>query len=428
MTAFITSAKQNQSYSEATHRFNLWVGAVRSGKTFSSIRKFIDRLKFGVPGDAMIIGVNRGSIHRNVLTHLYKTLGFPCPSPMSNKAVLFGRDVYFVGAPDISAVTTIQGSTLAYAYVDEATCIPEPFWKMLETRLSIPGAQLFATANPEGPSHWLKKDYIDRPEIHDIITWQFNLDDNPVLDDTYKKAIKASFTGAFYKRYVLGEWAMATGAIFDSFDEINVYNKEYPSPTYYVAGVDYGTVNPTCCVIAACTPRMWPQIRIEREYYFDSSKHGRQKKDSELAKDIKEFIGYTSINALYVDPAAASLKLELRSHDLPVVDANNDVIFGIKMMSNYIHNKNILIHKSCTNLIEQVQSYAWCPKAQARGEDEPIKQNDHAVDACRYLIASAFKYGLDNPDTNKSYDQIRREVYGDNGFGFINPDMATGYF
>ena len=134
-----TSPKQNSSYVDATHRFNVWVGAVRSGKTYASIERFIKDLKDGAPGDAMIIGVNRSTIHRNVLTHLYKRLGFPCPSPMANKSQLYGRDVYFVGAPDVSAVTTIQGSTLALAYVDEATCIPEPFWKMLETRPAAKG-------------------------------------------------------------------------------------------------------------------------------------------------------------------------------------------------------------------------------------------------------------------------------------------------
>lgn len=420
------SDKQATSFAEANHRFNIWVGAVRSGKTFSSLRKFIDRLKYGVPGDAMIVGVNRGSIHRNVLTTLYKTLGFPCPSPMTNKVTLYGRDLYFVGAPDISAVTTIQGSTLAYAYVDEATCIPEPFWKMLETRLSVPGAQLFATCNPEGPSHWLKKDYIDRSNIHDLIYWNFNLDDNPSLDEKYKSAIRSSFTGMFYKRYVLGEWAMATGAIFDTWDDTNVYDKEWPAPTYYVAGLDYGTVNATSCHILACTPKLWPQIRVEREYYYDSAKSGRQKMDSELALDVKNFIGHTPLTALYVDPAAASLKLALRHYDLPVVDANNDVLFGIKLTSQFIGNKNVVVHRSCKNLIEQVQSYAWCPKAQARGEDAPIKTNDHAVDSLRYALATAFKHGLDNPDTNMTYEEIRKNIYGETGWGFIGGDNG-GY-
>ena len=424
------SDKQALSYTQATKRFNIWVGAVRSGKTHSSILKFIERLQNGPDGDAMIIGVNRGSIQRNVLTTMYKLLGFPAPSPMSNKSNLFGRDVYFVGAPDVSAVTTIQGSTLALAYVDEATCIPEPFWKMLETRLSIPGAQLFATCNPEGPAHWLKKEYIDRTDVHNIITWQFNLDDNPSLDDEYKKAVRASFSGVFYKRYILGEWALATGAIFDGWDDLNVYHKEYPAPNFYYAALDYGTINPTACHIAAISPNLWPQIRIEKEYYFDSAKHGRSKTDRELANDIKAFIGYTPINALAVDPAAASLKLELRNAGLPVIDANNDVLFGIRAMSQYITGKNLLIHRSCKNLIEQCQSYAWDPSYAARGEDKPIKKNDHAVDACRYLIATCFKNGLSSPDQNITVEELRRRVYDnqEDFTSFMNPNMGTGYF
>jgi PBSX family phage terminase large subunit len=360
----------------------------------------------------MIIGVNRGTIQRNILTLLYGILGFPVPSPMSNKTTLYGRNLYFVGAPDVSAVTTIQGATLAMAYVDEATCIPEMFWKMLETRLSVPGARMFATCNPEGPAHFLKKQYLDRPEVHDIISWHFTLDDNPILDDAYKKAIKASFTGLFYKRFILGEWTLATGAIFDAWDENNIYDKDFPAPSFYCAGLDYGTVNPTACHIAAISPNQWPQIRIEREYYFDCAKHGRSKTDAELARDIKQFIGYTPITALYVDPAAASLKLELRAQDIPVVDANNDVLFGIKLMSQYIAGKNMLVHKGCTNLIDQIQSYAWDPKAQERGEDKPIKHLDHACDSSRYLIASVFKNGMHSPDQNLSYDQIRAKVYG----------------
>lgn len=423
-----TSAKQDQSFCEATHRFNIWVGAVRSGKTYSSIRAFVDFLKNGPPGDAMIIGVNRATIHRNILTSMYRILGFPCPSPMCNKTTLYSRDLYFVGAPDLSAVTTIQGSTLATAYVDEATCIPEPFWKMLETRLSIPGAQLFATCNPEGPAHWLKKEYIDRKDVHDIKVWQFQLDDNPSLDEEYKKAVKASFSGVFYQRYILGEWALSTGAIFDGWDDLNVFDKDYPAPSFYVAGLDYGTVNPTSCHIAAISPNQWPQIRIEKEYYFDSAKHGRSKTDRELANDIKQFIGYTPLNALYVDPAAASLKLELRNADLPVVDANNDVLFGIKAMGQYITGKNLLVRKSCKMLIDQCQSYAWDPAYAARGEDKPIKKNDHAVDSCRYLIASCFKNGLTSADQNITVEELRRKMYERDGHGYMNPQMVGGYF
>jgi PBSX family phage terminase large subunit len=409
----ITSPKQDLSFLEATHRFNIWVGAVRSGKTFSSIHKFLNRLKSGVPGDAMIIGVNRGSIHRNILTTMYKMLGFPCPGPMVNKTTLYGRDVYFVGAPDVSAVTTIQGSTLAYAYVDEATCIPEVFWKMLETRLSVPGAQLFATANPEGPAHWLKKQYIDRPEIHDIKTWQFNLDDNPALDEAYKNAIKASFTGVFFKRYVLGEWCQATGAIYANYDHDNEYTHPFPPPSYYIVGVDYGTTNATAAVLCAITPNKWPQIRVEAEYYWDSNLKGRSKTDSELVNDIKAFIGYKNVSAIYVDPAAASLKIEMRNNDLPVIDANNDVLLGIKIVSKFISGKNLVIQKGCATLREHIQSYAWDSKAADRGEDKPIKKDDHILDALRYACCSAFPHAdFGSPDQQLSSEQLRRKIYG----------------
>lgn len=409
----ITSPKQNKSYLEATHRFNLWVGAVRSGKTFSSIRKFLDRLRNGVPGDAMIIGVNRGTIHRNVLTHMYKTLGFPCPSPMCNKTTLYGRDLYFVGAPDVSAVTTIQGSTLAYAYVDEATCIPEPFWKMLESRLSVPGAQLFATMNPEGPSHWMKKNYIDRKNDLDLVYWNFCLDDNPILDENFKKEIKASYTGLWYRRYILGEWSLATGAIYDTYDHLNEYEHPYPAPNYYIVGVDYGTTNATAAVLCGVTPNQWPQIHVEKEYYYDSVKVGRAKTDAELVRDLKDFMSHKNVSAVYVDPAAASLKIAMRQADLPVVDANNDVLLGIKITGKFIAGKNIVIHKSCQTLKDQIQSYAWDQKAADRGEDKPIKKEDHICDALRYACASAFPTGeFNHPDEQLSYDQYRRKVLG----------------
>lgn len=422
----ITSPKQNKSFSEATHRFNIWVGAVSSGKTFSSLERLIYDLKNGPPGEAMIIGVNRTSIQRNILTHLYRRLGFPCPTEKAQKDMLYGRIVWFVGAPDVSAVSTIQGSTLSLAYVDEATNIPEPFWKMLESRLRVPGAKLLATCNPEGPAHWLKKDYIDKEEL-DLAHWNFNLEDNPTLDEAYKQQLKASYTGMWYNRYILGQWALAHGAIYDCYDKDNEYENPFPSPSYYVVGIDYGTTNATAAVLCAIMPNKWPQIRVEAEYYYDSAKKGRSKTDQELVRDIKDFISYKNISSIYVDPAAASLKIALRQENLPVLDANNDVLLGIKICSKFIGGKNIVIQKGCTILREHLQSYAWDSKAADRGEDKPIKKNDHICDALRYAVCSAFPTGeFSHPDENISYDQLRKKIFGDDGYGFINPQ--PGYF
>lgn len=390
----------------------------------------IQLIKKGPAGAVMIVGVNRETIQRNVLQEMYRFLGFPVPSSKSTETKLYGRNIYFVGAHDESSVRRIQGSTLALAYVDEAPCIPAPFWRMLLSRLSIEGAQLLASGNPEGPAHWLKKEYIDREHELDLIHWDFQLDDNPNLPAKYKEDLKKEYTGMWYKRYILGEWAVAHGLIYDSYDNLNEYEQVRHNPNYRIMGIDYGTSNATAAVIGAITPRHWPQICIEKEYYYDSVLKGRSKTDAELADDIVDFIGITPVSAIYVDPAAASLKIELRRRDLPVIDAKNDVLEGIKVTSKFIAGKNIAIHKSCRTLIEHIQTYSWDPKAADRGEDKPLKVRDHICDALRYLVYTAFPYAeFDHPDSNLTIDQLRRKVYEENeGYGFMNPGMSGGYF
>lgn len=422
------SHKQIQSFNEANKRFNIWVGAVRSGKTYSSILKCIDFIKNGPAGDGMIIGVNRDTIQRNVNQELYRFLGSSPPSSKTGDTKMYGRNIYFVGAHDEGAVRRIQGATLAFAYVDEITCIPQPFFRMLQSRLSITGAQLFGTCNPEGPAHWLKKDYIDRSNELDLAYWNFTLDDNPSLDKVYKENLKKEYVGMWYSRYILGLWAVSHGLIYDSFDTDNVYENDFEAPSYYICGVDYGTSNATAAVLCAVKPNQWPQIRVEQEYYYDSVKKGRQKTDAELADDIKELVKFKNLRAIYVDPSAASLKLELRRLDLPVLDAKNDVLVGIKTVSKFIHQKNIVIHKTCCTLLEVLQTYAWDPKAADRGEDKPLKKFEHIADALRYCIYSAFPSGeFGHPDESLSIDQINRKYFHSDLIHELGPSPGTYY-
>ena len=364
----------------------------------------------------MIIGVSRSTIQRNVLQELYGLLGFAPPNSKTNATRLYDRNVYFVGAHDESAVRAIQDSTLALAYIDEAACIPKPFFRMLLSRLSVPNAQILATCNPEAPAHWLKKEFIDREKELDLIHWHFTLDDNPSLTEKYKEDLKNEYQGGhWHKRLILGEWAMAHGLIYDGFDADNVYDCDYNSPNFYYMGIDYGTSNATAAVLAAVTPKQWPQIRIEDEYYYDSRKAGRSKTDAELADDIVSLIGWKKLRAIYVDPSAASLKQELRNRDLIVIDAKNDVLPGIRVTSKFISQKNILIHKRCTNLIDYIQGYAWDEKASDRGEDKPLKEQDHICDALRYLCYSAFPQGtIHHINDNLTMRELQQKVHGDN--------------
>lgn len=421
------SDKQIISYKEATAPFNIWVGAISSGKTHISIKKFIERLRNGPPGDVLITGVSRTTIQHNVLSLLYPALGFPLPSPKCMQTKLYGKDVYFKGVHDSGAVKDIQGCTLALAYCDEVVNMPQNVWNMLIGRLRIPGAQLLATCNPEGPSHWFKKDIIDQAKEKEVKYWTFLMEDNPSLTEEYKNRMKKMYTGMWYKRYILGEWAVAHGLIYDAFDKDNLYEHPQDTPNYYCVGVDYGTSNATAAVLCGIRPNRWPQITVEAEYYYDSAKQGRQKTDDELARDIKNFISYRNVSAVYVDPSAASLKLELQRRDLPVLNAKNDLLPGIKVTSKFIAGKNIVIQKGCKTLIEVMQSYCWDPSAADRGEDKPLKKFEHIADALRYCIYSAFPEGeFNRPDEALTIDQIKRQIYG-NEYQVFNQG-AGGYY
>ncbi len=422
------SPKQSLSIAQATRRYNLWCGAVSSGKTYASTRALIDKIQNGPEGDCMILGVSRGTIQRNVLNDMYKMMNFPAPSSKCSETRLYGRNIYFVGANDESCMRTIQGSSLAIAYCDEVAAWPRPCFKMLQSRLRKDGAQMLATCNPEGPAHWFKKEIIDQAENLDLIHWTFLMDDNPALPESYKENMKKEYTGMWYKRYILGEWAVSHGLIYDAYDETNEYEQPFNPPDYYIIGIDYGTSNATAAALLAISPTRWPQIRAEEEYYYDSVKKGRQKTDAQLADDIKSFIGYRNIAAIYVDPSAASLKAELRQRNFPVLDAKNDVIEGIKVVSKFISQKNLVIHKGCTNLRECMQTYSWDPKAADEGEDKPLKKRDHIMDCLRYAVYSKFPHGtFSHPDENMTIDQIRKIVYDNNDFDPLGRGTG-GYF
>jgi len=298
---------------------------------------------------------------------------------------------------------------------------------MLLSRLSIAGAKLFATCNPEGPYHWLKTEFLDREGDLDLESHHFILDDNPSLDETYKANLKKEYTGHWYARYILGQWAVAEGLIFDSISKDHFTDEQFPDPQYYIAGIDYGSTNPTACLLVGISPQAWPQIRIEKEYYFDSSKAPRSKTDAELADDIEGFLKGYNLESIFLDPSAKSLRLELQSRDLPVEEANNDVLPGIKTVGKFISQNNIVIRENCVNLKKELHSYSWDSKAALKGKDIPLKTNDHACDALRYCLYSAFPDGeLYNPSNSLSIDQIRQRAYGTNDMW--SRSTVGGYF
>jgi len=387
------SDKQLASIRDSTARLNIWEGAVRSGKTIASIVRWLDYIATGPAGDLLMVGKTERTLKRNILDVLEQILGprLYRYNKGEGEVYICGRKIYVVGANDERAEGKIRGMTLAGAYGDEVTLWPENFFKMLLSRLSVAGAKFFGTTNPDSPYHWLKEQYLDNAEL-DLVSWSFKLEDNPNLDPAYVESLKREYTGLWYKRFILGLWVMAEGAIYDMWDdEQNTFSDdEMPlglktTARRYVS-VDYGTQNAT--VFLDC----WDDgqtLWIVDEYYHSGRDQGRQKEDAEYAEDLIRFVGADRPRFVIVDPSAASFKVALRRRGFMVRDAENDVLEGIRMTSTMIAKRRLRVNRDrCKNLIKEISSYVWDEKAAERGQEKPVKQNDHACDALRYLVAT----------------------------------------
>lgn len=369
-------------------------GAVRSGKTSIMTVSFFMWAMNNFSNCAFAFcGKSVGAVERNIIQPF---LGIRKKRFFAQynrgEHVLIGRKgrrenrFYLFGGRDESSYTLIQGITLAGVMLDEVALMPRSFVEQALARCSVRGAKLWFNCNPENPQHWFRQEWILQPEKHKALHLHFLMDDNPGLDEETKERYRSMYSGLFYERYVLGRWVMSEGLIYDMFDPTaNTYREDIPSLPYacqrYIA-CDYGTTNP--CVFLDIYDD-GEHIRVDREYRWDSRKERRQKTDQEYADDFLVFMGDVPATVL-VDPSAASFIVALRQRGVYVREANNDVLDGIRKTGVLLNRREILIHERCSGLIDEMGTYLWDDKAAKRGEEKPVKQNDHSADALRYFV------------------------------------------
>ncbi len=427
------SPKQKLFLRESQARINIAEGAVRSGKSFVILLRFMEELERGPEGEYIVTGKSLETCERNVVTPLQNLTGHKIAYNQGKRYfTLFDKKVYVIGANDERASAKIKGATFAGALVDEITELPESYFEMLFSRLTLAGSKLFGGTNPDSPYHWLKANYIDRfvDDPRFFKRFKFDLDDNPSLDPQIKEDLRKKYQGLWYKRFILGEWVLAEGAVYDFFDtSLHVVNNP---PTYakqYFLGIDYGTSNSFAAVLLGYNDDHKPSLWAEKEYYWDSKAKGYQKTDGEYAIDLQRaFEGYP-IRLMYLDPSAASFQTELRRYKLPIKHANNDVVDGIRCVGNLISSGNLVICKACTTLVKEIEGYVWDEKAVRRGEDKPLKTRDHAIDALRYVVFSHFgkRTNLKETTVEDAYSKGQQRAYAQNPMAYPGYTNSNGW-
>ena len=331
------------------------------------------------------------SLRRNLLAELVpylRRLGFDCWERRSENLLtvrLGGRENRFLlfGGRDESSAALIQGSTLAGVLLDEAALMPRSFVEQAVARCSVAGSRLWFNCNPENPQHWFYREWILRARERRALYLHFTMEDNPGLSRETIQRYEAMFQGAFYRRFILGEWAQAEGLIYDFFGpELVREAPEGLGGPWYIS-CDYGTVNPTSMGLWGRKGGVWYRAA---EFYYDSRRERRQKTDGEYAQDLAALAGGRKIQGVVVDPSAASFLELLRRQGWPVVRAKNDVLSGIRTTAELLRAGKIVICAPCRDAIREFGLYCW--DTSGTGGDRVVKSNDHAMDDIRYFAAT----------------------------------------
>lgn len=385
-------------------------GAVRSGKTTVMISAFViwamenfDRANFGICGKTV------QSAERNVLKPLQQNedLPYTMTYKVSTRVltVKCGDRVnwfYLFGGKDESSYMLIQGITLAGVFFDEVALMPRSFVEQAMTRtISYENAKYFFNCNPESPNHYFYKNWLEnlRPGTQHL---HFQLEDNPTLSEKQIQQTKEKYTGVFYDRYILGLWVLAEGLIYPMFNESCIAPTEERDYTEYMVSMDYGIQNPTAMILWGKCGNTWYAVK---EFYHSGRETGSQKTDQQYYDELEKLAGDLPVRKLIIDPSATSfIALCNQKKRFSVWRANNDVVDGIQHTASCISDGMIKINDCCKRTIQEFGLYSWDDKS---GEDKPIKENDHAMDAVRYFVNTTGIWRKKTP-----YQSIYRRMTG----------------
>lgn len=364
-------------------------GAVRSGKTFCMGVSFFLWAQIRFHGKQFgLCGKTIGALRRNLLAELVPYLRRQGMSVRERRAENLlvvryqGHENRYLlfGGRDESSAALIQGSTLAGILMDEAALMPRSFVEQAIARCSVPGSKLWFNCNPEGPQHWFYQEWILKAGERKALHLHFTMGDNPALAPRIRARYERAYSGAFYRRFVLGEWTAAQGLVYDFFDPERDA-AEVPAGGFreWRVSVDYGTANPASFGLWGLRDGVWYRVA---EYYYDSHKAGRQRTDAEYADDLERLTDGREIKRVIVDPSAASFIEVLRRRGFHVVRADNAVADGIRVTAELLRSGQIVICRGCRDCLREMGLYCW---DQRSGRDTPKKENDHAMDEMRYF-------------------------------------------
>ncbi len=375
-------------------RINLLQGSVRSGKTWISLVLWAFWVASMPKGENYLMAAKSlNTLKRNCLDLLSDLVGQKnfTYSISKKEGWLFGRRILLEGVHDTRAEGKIRGLTLTGAYCDELSLFDEEFFKMLLTRLSKKNAKLFATTNPDSPSHWLMEGYIKRKEEIDMLLYNFYLEDNTFLGKEYIEALKKEFSGVFYDRFILGKWVAAQGVIYREFIEHKeeFITDEIPPAAFSQIGVDFGGNKSAHAFILTGIAKDYSKIAVLDEWYFKGEITPSALFDSFIS--FYEKNKCSNIVSAYCDSAEPVLINGLRTACLKkgipihIFKAKKGPVLGrIRFYSLLMNKRALTISSKCKIIIKALEEALWDDNAKEDRRLDNFTSNIDSLDALEY--------------------------------------------
>ena len=369
-------------------------GAVRSGKTVCMSLGFVCWATTCFQGTAFALcGKTITALRRNVVTPLLQTLqtlGFSCTEKSSRNYVeiaLGNRSnrFYLFGGKDESSAALIQGITLGGVFLDEVALMPRTFVEQALARCSLHTAKMWFNCTPDHPYHWFYREWIQKAAQKRALYLHFTMADNPGLSERVRQRYERLYSGIFYDRFVLGKWTVSSGVVYPMFSKERHVVANTPECEQFYISCDYGTVNPSSFGLwGYCkTDQIWYRLQ---EYYYDARKEGCSRTDEAHYTALEALAGNRTIEAVIIDPSAASMIACIAQHGrFRVIRADNDVLAGIQRVSTALQQEQIRFSAACTDTLREFGMYCW---EDARHGDAPKKEFDHAMDDVRYFVST----------------------------------------
>lgn len=222
--------------------------------------------------------------------------------------------------------------------------------------------------------------------------FHFTSYDNPYLDTEEIEAMREDMTPSQFAQEVMAEYKKMEGLVYEEFNRDKHMVKLPFEPERYGISIDFGYNHPLAAHIFA--------IGSDDSLHIMRTLYKSKLDDEQRATAIRDLIGDTELDVLVADSedpiAIASLNRELNINLQAAVKGKGSVDYGIKKVKTLFHKKQLTMEPDCEDLAWELENYQWKLDINGDATDQPVKENDDAVDSMRYFVTAMFA----NPQRN----------------------------